>query len=359
MRWIRRTNIRGSYAAAAIVVLAAAGVARAMPAHACKGAEAELAAATAALQRGDAADAGGRFTAVRAAYPDCPEAILGLGRAALAARDYQAGYPLLAQYVKLAPRDARGPAALAELLLEAGKPADADALSATAVATDPGNVEALVTRGRILGMKGESSQAEELLVKACKLGANHPQAHFELGVLYDRLQRNAKAAEQFETVTKLTPQNARAYDYLALNLEPLGQFERAERAYRQALEVNRPPWFDGFLDYNYGRFLMKRNRLQEAARHLDRAAEFAPDTRAVRYERAKLNERLGKYADARAEAERALALADPGGVILDLQVYYQLVRIYTRLGETELAARYTKLAEGSNVPLRSRMRGGR
>jgi tetratricopeptide (TPR) repeat protein len=344
---------------AAITFLAAAGTAPRLRAQLCKGAERELAAAAVVLERGDATEAGRRFSTIWEARPDCPEALLGLGRARMAAGDYQAAYPLLAKYAELAPRDARGAAALAELLLQAGKPAEADALSARAVAADPANVEALIVRGRILGMKGESSPAEELLTRACKLARNNPQAHFELGVLYDRLQRNANAAEQFEMVAKLTPENARAYDYLALNLEPLGQFERAEWAYRQALQVNHAPWFDGFLDYNYGRFLMKRNRLQEAATHLDRAVELAPNTRAVHYERAKLAEKLGKYEDARAEAERALALADPGGVILDLQVYYQLVRIYTRLGETGLATKYTKLAEASNVPLRSRMRGGR
>ena len=90
-----------------------------------------------------------------------------------------------------------------------------------------------------------------------------PQAFFELGMLFDRFQQPGKAAEQFEKAVQLSPGNPRAYDYLALSLEPLGKFERAEWAYKRALEVNRGPLFDAFLDYNYGRFLMKLNRLQE------------------------------------------------------------------------------------------------
>jgi len=54
-----------------------------------------------------------------------------------------------------------------------------------------------------------------------------------------------------------------------------------------------------------------------------------------------------------------LKLKDPAAVILDLQVYYLLSRIYTRLGEKELAAQYTKLTESAKVPVSSRMRGGR
>ncbi|MCW5977712.1 MAG: tetratricopeptide repeat protein [Bryobacteraceae bacterium] len=207
--------------------------------------------------------------------------------------------------------------------------------------------------------RGEATAAES---EYLAIQASHPacaRAWFELGMLYDRRQQSAKAAEQFERATKLTPGNPRAWDYLALSLEPLGQFDNVERAYKKGLEVNQGPLFDAFLDYNYGRFLMKQNRLQEATAHLDRAVQLAPNTRAVYYERAKLHEKAGRYAPARADAERALALPDPAGVILDLQVYYQLTRIYTRLGEKDLALKYREMAEAAKVPISSRMRGGR
>jgi tetratricopeptide (TPR) repeat protein len=158
---------------------------------------------------------------------------------------------------------------------------------------------------------------------------------------------------------RLTPDNPRAYDYLALSLEPLGQFERAEWAYKQGLKVNKQPLFDAFLDYNYGRFLMKLNRLAEAQEHLNRAVELTPDTRAVFYERAKLHEKLGNYPQALKDSEKALEMKDPGAVILDLQVYYQLARVHTRMGNQEMAATYTKLAQNAKVPASSRMRGGR
>lgn len=243
--------------------------------------------------------------------------------------------------------------------LERGDVAGAERAFSSIQTSHPDCLEALLGLARVKAVKGEASQTEELLVKACKLAPENPQPHFELGSFYDRRQQSGKAAEQFEQVVKLSPDNPRAYDYLALSLEPLGQFERAEWAYRKGLEVNRGPLFDAFLDYNYGRFLMKLNRLDEAERHLARAVELAPNTRAVHYERAKLYEKQGNYEQARAEAEKALELSDPSAVILDLQVYYQLARIYTRLGEKELAAKYTKLAQESKVPISSRMRGGR
>jgi hypothetical protein len=49
-----------------------------------------------------------------------------------------------------------------------------------------------------------------------------------------------------------------------------GQVDRAGEAYRKAETVNqRGRHFDAFLDYNYGRLLMKGHQLKEAKEHLD------------------------------------------------------------------------------------------
>ena len=123
--------------------------------------------------------------------------------------------------------------------------------------------------------------------------------------------------------------------------------------------MNDGPLFDSFLDYNYGRFLMKANRLAESKVRLDRALRLAPETRAVYYEHSRLNLRLQKFKEAQVDAERALSLPDPSGFVLDLQVYYLLATIYTRLGNTELAQKYAALCRTSRVPLQSQGRGDR
>src|SRR5262249_9533649 len=136
--------------------------------------------------------------------------------------------------------------------------------------------------------------------KACRLNPNDPEAEYQLAAIYDRAKNSTQAVPHFRKATELNPSDARAWDYLALNLEPLGELAAAEQAYREGLGVNRRGrYYDGFLDYNYGRFLTKRNQLVEAKQHLDRAVELAPGTRAVWYERAKLNVRLKNYQEAR------------------------------------------------------------
>jgi tetratricopeptide (TPR) repeat protein len=88
----------------------------------------------------------------------------------------------------------------------------------------------------------------------------------------------------------------------------------------------------------------------ESRLHLDRAVALLPDRRGVHYERGKLHLALRDYTGARRDAERALATADPAGLVLDLQVYYLLATVYARLGEADLARKYAELARTTPIP---------
>src|SRR6266852_3721413 len=99
--------------------------------------------------------------------------------------------------------------------------------------------------------------------------------------------------------------------------------------------------------------LMIPFRLSESKEHLDRAVRLTPETRAVHYEHGKLNMLLKNYQKARIAGERALALPDPSGVILDLQVFYLLTTVYQRLGEEALAQKYAELVRTTAVPVQA------
>jgi tetratricopeptide (TPR) repeat protein len=314
---------------------------------------APAAVAAKALDRGDIAEAERVLAPFASAAPPCNEVLLNLGRLRAAQKQAKAAESFFLRYLELAPRDARGHLQFAQFLFAVGDYPRADTASQRAVALDPSNAAALTLHGRLLVMKGELAKGQALLEKACKIDPAGADAHFQLGSLMDRTKRHAEAVREFEKVISLDPKNPRAFDYLALNLEALGQVDRAEQAYQKGLQLNQGALFDSFLDYNYGRFLVKRNRLTEATQHLDKAAELAPRVRAVRYERGKLNLRLGNYAEARNDAERALSLPDPGKVIIDLQLYNMLQQIYARLGEKELARQYAELSRTTPVPPKS------
>jgi tetratricopeptide (TPR) repeat protein len=239
--------------------------------------------------------------------------------------------------------------ALAAEAVDRGEVARADYLSSLALALSPDCPAALVIQGRVLTLKGRLREGREALEKAVRLAPNNAETRYQLGIWLYRRQLYSEAVPHFERVVARRPLDARAHDYLALNLEALGDAERAERAYRDALGVNRGPLRDPFFDYYYGRFLLKQNRLEESRARLDRAVALHPDERTVHYERGKVNLALKDYGAARKDAERALSLRDPAGLVLDLQVYYLLTTVYARLGETELARKYAELSRTTPI----------
>ena len=332
---------------------------RPAPRDGCGPAEAALARAGEALDRRNPTAAQQAISSLDASV--CDEVVLLSARLAETLGDRQDAARLYARYTALAPGDARGFAHFGRFLLDQGRYPQAEAAAQRAFALDSSLAEALLLRGRILGLKGEDSRAEAALAEAVRLAPRNPETHYRLGVFHDSRQQSHKAAAAFEKVVALTPDDPRAYDYLALNLEPAGDVKRAEWAYRKGLSLNRGPRFDAFLDYNYGRFLMKQHRLSEAKKHLDKAVAVAPQSRAARYERGKLHFKLGRWKPARDDAERALALEDPEGVILDLQVHYLLARIHRALGDHDAARKYSELSRKASVPLAARQgknRGG-
>ncbi len=317
----------------------------------CTGAAPALRQAGEALDKRQWAEAEGHLRALEASHASCGGVALGLARLRAALGDTAEAERLFERATSLTPDDAVAHALFAQYWLSRGQRARADYESSLALSLDPDRPEALVVAGQILGLKGQAATAFQTLQKAARLGTGYAEAQYQLGVVLFRQKLHAEAVRQFEKAVALRPTDARALDYLALGLEALGEAERADEAYQRALRVNDDgPFFDSFLDYNYGSFLLKEGRFDESRSHLDRAIVLLPRSRGVRYERGKLNLTLGQYQAAREDAERALSLPDPGGSVLDLQVYYLLATAYARLGEADLARKYADLARTTPIP---------
>jgi tetratricopeptide (TPR) repeat protein len=338
---------------AAMMLILLAWIPPQVRASPCSGAEQLLASIWKDLSAENLSAAEQTLREMERAQPNCPEAILANARVAAAEGAPAKAEDFFARYEDLAPNEAKAYSYHARFLLERGQYPRADALAALALEKDPNDVVALAVRGEILDMKGQTQEGMQLLEKACRIDPRNAEAQFRLGMIYDRAKRLADAVQHFQQVVETNPLDAQAWDYLALDLEPLGEIERADLAYRKGLAANRPgPHFDAFLDYNYGRFLMKRNDLIASKQHLDRAVELTPDVRAPWYERAKLNLRLKNNQQAREDAERAANIRDSRGIIIDLQLYVLLEQIYTRLGDPQLAEKYAKLSQRTPVPPR-------
>jgi len=337
------------------IVLAAPllGAAGALPeAGACAGAGTALTTLGEALDGRQWTEADGLLRTLSASHGTCGRVVLGRARLRAARGEAAEAESLFAEAAGLASDDPQVHARFAEFWLSRGQPARADYHSALALSLAPDCSHALVVKARLLAGRGRVGEAREALEQAVRADPSNPEAHYQLGVWSFRVKQRAEAARCFEKAAALRPADARALDYLALSLEALGEAEAAESAYRRALAVNDGPFIDSLLDHNYGRFLLKQNRLQESRKHLDRAVELLPGSRTVHYERGKLNLAARDYAAARVDAERALRLRDPDGLVLDVQVYYLLATVYARLGETELARKYAELSRKTPIPER-------
>ena len=317
---------------------------------ACAGAEPALRALQQALDRREWSEAEQRLQALSAAHGTCGRVVIGRARLVAARGDAIDAERLFTQASSLAADDPLVHAQFAQYWLSRGQPARADYLSTRALSLDPDCDEALVVQAQILSRRGRMREAREALEKAARADPPNAAAHYLLGVWCFRGKQRTEAIPHFEQVVRLRPRDARALDYLALSLEAQGETEAAEAAYRQALAVNEGPFFDSLLDHNYGRFLLKQGRLEDSRTHLDRAVTLLPESRAVYYERAKLNLATRAYEAARKDAERAVALPDPDGLVLDLQVYYLLATVYSRVGETDLARKYSELSRTTPIP---------
>lgn len=284
-------------------------------------------------------------------HPECADAVLAKARLQ-AAQGEATAEDTFVRYNNLRPRDAEGYAYYARFLLDEGQYQRADAVSTFASDLNPEDSVAMSVRGQILNLKGNSHDGIVMLKRACELDPDDAESRFQLGVEYDQAKLPDRAVAYFSEEVALDPMDSRGWDYLALNLESLGQVDRAEDAYKKGLAANRPgAHFDAFLPYNYGRFLMKRNDLSSGKEQLDRAVKLTPQVRAPWYERARLNLRMGKYREARYDAENAINIRETQGVIADLQVYSLLQQIYLRLGEIELARKYAELSRTTPAPI--------
>jgi tetratricopeptide (TPR) repeat protein len=309
------------------------------------------------LDHGDFAAAARLLAPVANSFPECPLVVLAQARTQAAEQDSDQADGTFARYMTGQPDDASGYAYYARYLLNRRQYQRADKLSSIAIEKGHSVPIALAVGGQILFMKGETNQGLDMLREACRLNPEDAESQFEIGSIYDRIKRPADAVKHFSKAVELNPRDARAFDYLALNLEPLGEINRAELAYKKAFGINRRgPFYDGFLDYNYGRFLAKRGDFAASKTHLDRGVELVPDVRATWYERAKLNLRMKNYQQARSDAERAESLSDPAEIIIDLQVYTLLEQIYRHLGETRLADKYAQLSRNTPPPVRKQQR---
>lgn len=135
---------------------------------------------------------------------------------------------------------------------------------------------------------------------------------FQLGEAYERSRRYDEAAEQFQAVLALQPENSHAMNYLGYMWADNGEnLEQALELIRRAVDLD--PNNGAFVD-SLGWALFRLGEFEQARRHLERANQLVPRDSTILEHLGDVYVALGDPQRAREAYEQALAINDEENV---------------------------------------------
>ncbi len=138
----------------------------------------------------------------------------------------------------------------------------------------PGNWRAFNNLGNLLGLRGLYESALPHYEASRRLQPNSPEAHNNLGFAFARLGRYQDAIDSYNAAIRLDPGFAKAHDNLGDVLAVSGRPSEATPHYRAALRLN--PDLSG--PHNgLGKLLASAGQAEEATAHYREALRLSPD----------------------------------------------------------------------------------
>ncbi len=139
-------------------------------------------------------------------FPDYFDALTWLGKEYVSRRNYEKAYPYLLKAIDINPRSPSTFYSLGYAFYQMKQyPAALEAARASTILV-PGSIDAQLLHGTILRIMGSYSEAETALQKANLLAKKmNPDVHWQLSLLYNRLNRNQDTIDELETFIKLVP----------------------------------------------------------------------------------------------------------------------------------------------------------
>jgi len=147
-----------------------------------------------------------------------------------------------------------------------------------AVAADPNDAEAIANLGISLANLGRIDEAQQRLEEALSKDDSIVAAHLSLGVVYDRKGRDADAIAQYARAAAQDPGNVAALVYQADALMRTGEAAKAVALYRDALAKSPG---SGRLEMSLAMALVRSGEFKDARAVLETAASAQPDNYAI------------------------------------------------------------------------------
>ncbi|GAA6182488.1 tetratricopeptide repeat protein [Shimia sp. NS0008-38b] len=259
------------------------------------------------------------FTYVRSAADGIAEVYFSIANALRneANADYTLLYARLAEYLR--PDHTEALLLTAELLESLGRYELASETYQRVPADDPSFHAAEMGRAEALREAGRTEAALEVLESLTRSHGNVPYVHTALGDLR-RQERNFEGAVQaYDTAISLYETLEQRQWFLlyarGISHERLGEWEKSEADFRQALELNpEQPQVLNYLGYS---LVEKQIKLDEALDMIERAVAARPDSGYIVDSLGWVLFRLGRFEESVAHMERASELMPVDPVVTD------------------------------------------
>lgn len=224
---------------------------------------------------------------------------------------------------------------LALALHKDGKIEDAERFYREFLTHYPGNYEAQLLLGILLGQKGCNHEALGLLDAALAIDPRSALALLNKGNVLVAMGKPDHALQTYNAALALYPKQADVLAARGIALARLSRFGEALASLDDSLAVN--PAFPEAL-FHRGNVLQSLNRYLEAAESYSRAIAIRPDQAYLYNHRANALRRAGKLAEALADTEYALKLDpknpesfnDRGNALLELNRIEDAIQSYSR-----------------------------
>jgi tetratricopeptide (TPR) repeat protein len=137
------------------------------------------------------------------------DALLALGRTYMFLKDYNAAYPCFLRAIDINPRSVSSYYNLGLSFYQLNQVPAGLAAAKAATLLAPGYVDAQTLYGIFLRLNQNYKDAEIVLLKANALAkSGDPEVHWQLALLYNKLNRNEDAAKELELYLKSNPSSA-------------------------------------------------------------------------------------------------------------------------------------------------------
>jgi tetratricopeptide (TPR) repeat protein len=278
--------------------------------------------------RGHLSQARKAYDEALAADPYMLEALLGAGRVFLRERRWNDALARFESALNLAQKsnggivlsgrradvEARLGQSHAQLALN--RAPEAKATLAELMKDNPNDAEIVRAAGQAEGVIGNSSGAEELLIKSIELAPTSFAGYLSLAQHHFKQGRADKASETLNEAASKVAENVEMRRMLGQSELARGRFESAVHEFKRATELDPDD-----LDAQFGLAMAyrKTNELEQARDLLDAIAKRDPQFAGLALERGLLLEAQGKYAEA-VQAYRAAHIKDPSDSALNLRL---------------------------------------